>query len=100
VLRGLFTREALMAGDWYLARLEAQRTVDSQLWESRVRYLEKFLTLPNYSDVAATLDIRGRLDKAIAAAREARSPEALERLKGTLGAEPSIAAKLASVRLV
>ena len=99
-LRGLFTREALMASDWYKARLEAQKTVDSQLWESRVRYLEKFLTLPNYSDVATALDIRGRLDRAIAAARDARSPEALERLRGTLGAEPSIAAKMATVRLV
>jgi hypothetical protein len=100
VLRALFTREALLASDWYRARLEAQRTVDSQLWESRVRYLEKFMTLPNYADVAARLDVGGRLDKAIAAARAARSPEALERLKGTLGAEPSIAAKLATVRLV
>ena len=39
-------------------------------------------------------------DRAIAAARDARSPEALERLRGTLGAEPSIAAKMATVRLV
>ena len=75
-------------------------TVEHHSVGHTVRYLEKFLTLPNYADVAATLDIQGRLDKAIAAARTARSPEALDRLKGTLGAEPSIAAKMATVRLV
>jgi hypothetical protein len=99
-LRSLFTREALLASDWYRARLEAQQTVDAQLWASRARYLEKFLTLGNYADVAARLDIRGRLAKAIEATRAARAPESLARLRGTLGAEPAIAAKLASVRLV
>jgi hypothetical protein len=99
-LRALFTREALMTSDWYRARLEAQRTVDAHLWDSRVRYLEKFLALGNYTDVAARLDIRGRLAKAVAAARAARAPDSLERLKGTLGAEPTIADRLAGSRQV
>ena len=60
--RALFTRESLLASDWYRARLEAQRTVDAHLWESHARYLEKFLTRANYADVAARLDIRQRLD--------------------------------------
>ena len=97
-LRALFTRDSLLASDWYRARLEAQRTVDAHQWDGRVRYLEKFLALGNYADVAARLDIKGRLAAALAAARAARAPDSLERLKGTLGAEPSIVAKLAGVR--
>jgi hypothetical protein len=97
-LRALFTRDALLASDWYRARLEAQRAIDAHHWDSRVRYLEKFLSLANYADVAGRMDIRGRLERAVAAARAARAPDSLERLKGTLGAEPSIAAKLANAR--
>jgi hypothetical protein len=74
--------------------LEAQRTIDAHLAESHARYLEKFLTRPNYADVAVRLDIRGRLDQAVAAARTARAPEYLAKLTGTLGAEPAIAALL------
>jgi len=92
--RALFTRESLLASDWYRRRLEAQRTIDAHLAESHARYLEKFLTRPNYADVAVRLDIRGRLDQAVAAARTARAPEYLAKLTGTLGAEPAIAALL------
>ncbi len=30
--RALFTREALLASDWYRARLEAKQTIDASLW--------------------------------------------------------------------
>jgi len=40
--RALFTRESVLASDWYRARLEAQRTVDTHLLDSQARYLEKF----------------------------------------------------------
>ncbi len=95
VFRALFTRESLLASDWYRARLEAQRTIDVHTWDSQARYLEKFLARPNYADVAKRLDISGRLDRAIAATRTARAPAYLEQLTGTLGAEPGVAAELA-----
>jgi hypothetical protein len=95
VFRALFTRESLLTSDWYRARLEAQRTIDAHLWESQVHYLEKFLARPNYADVATRLDIRGRLTHAAAAARAAYAPAYLEKLTGTLGAEPAVAAALA-----
>jgi len=93
--RALFTRESLLASDWYRARLEAQRTVDAHLWTEQARYLEKFLARPNYADVAARLDVRGRLAQAEDAAAATRTPAYFERLKGTIGAEPAIAAALA-----
>ncbi len=90
--RALFTREAVLASDWYRGRLEAQRTIDLHLRESQARYLEKFLARPNYADVAERLGIGDRLAAIRTAAREARAPEYLERLRGTLGADPTIAA--------
>ena len=93
--RALFTRESLLASAWYRARLEAQRTIDAHLWADQARYLEKFLSRPNYADVAARLDIRGRLARALAASRAALDPAYLEKLTGTIGAEPAIAAALA-----
>jgi hypothetical protein len=95
--RALFTRDSFLGSDWYRARLEAQRDVDAFLWERHAQYLEKFLTRTNYADVAGRLDVRGRLDQAAAAARSARAPDYVQRLSGTLGAEPAIAAAIAKL---
>jgi hypothetical protein len=95
--RALFTREAVLASDWYRARLEAQRTIDTHLAESQARYLEKFLARTNYSDIAQRLDIRGRLTRANTAVKTARAADYLEKLVGTLGVEPSIAAELSKL---
>jgi hypothetical protein len=92
--RTLFTRESLLASDWYRARLEAQRQIDAHSWERHARYLEKFLQRLNYADVAHQLDIRERLERVSTKARQARESNYVESLQGTLGAEPSIAAEL------
>ena len=92
--RALFTRETVLASDWYRARLEAQRQVDAYLWERHARYLEKFLQRLNYADVAADLDIRGRLEHVSAKARASRDAGDLSHRFGTLGAEPFIADEL------
>ena len=97
VFRALFTREALLASDWYRARLEAQRTVDTHLWEKQARYLQRFLSLSNYTDVAIRLDIAKHHKEAEASAKAARDPAYLEKLKGTLGVEPAIAVELAKI---
>ena len=58
------------------------------------------LAAANYADVAVQLDIRGRLDRISASVQRGRDSQSVERLVGTLGAEPSIAAdisRLASV---
>jgi hypothetical protein len=92
--RALFTRETVLASDWYRARLEAQRTVDTHLLGAQARYLEKFLALAGYADVAQRLDVRGRLSRITAAAHTAREPAYLQKLTGTLGVEPAIATEL------
>lgn len=97
--RALFTRKALLASDWYRARLEAQRTIDVSLWERQAAYLERFLARPNYADVAEKLGIRARLARASAAVAAARAPGYAQSLSGTIGAEPAIAAELSGLRL-
>ena len=84
----------MLASDWYRARLEAQRTVDATIGARQAKYLEEFLARPNYADVAARLNVRGRLAKVNAGTSATQAPAYLEKLTGTLGAEPAIAAAM------
>jgi hypothetical protein len=87
-LRQLFTREALLGSDWYAARLAAKQQVDRRLWWRHMDYLDRFLKKSSYADEAARLGIAGRLAHARKTADEVESPAYLDRLRGTLGAEP------------
>ncbi|MFM8884935.1 MAG: hypothetical protein ACKOKC_00755, partial [Chthoniobacterales bacterium] len=87
-IRAMFTRESVLASDWYRARLQAKQRVDVRLWERHSDYLEKFLKDPNYSAEADRLGLRGRLDEAWAKLREACAADYMESLRGTTGAEP------------
>lgn len=87
-VRALFTREALLASDWYAARLKAKQQTDIALWTRHVATLEKFTADATNATVVAGLGLTERL----AAAREelARVSAAayVESLKGTLGRQP------------
>jgi hypothetical protein len=39
----MFTREALLAGDWYRDRLQAKQKCDGQLWQRHVATLDDWL---------------------------------------------------------
>jgi hypothetical protein len=86
--RQLFTRESLLASDWYAARLAAKQQVDRKLWRRHIDYLDKFLKLPSHSDEAERLGIAGRLERAKKTFDHVNSPGYLESLRGTIGAEP------------
>ncbi len=88
VLRRLFTRDYLLGSDWYAARLKAKQAVDRRLWRQHVAYLDRFLKKANYAEEAQRLGIAGRLERARGQLAEAESPDYLERLFGTLGAQP------------
>ena len=49
-IRALFTREALIASDWYQARLDAKAGIDQALWKRHLAYLETFLTQAELSE--------------------------------------------------
>ena len=87
-IRSLFTRENMIASDWYAARLKAKQHVDQQLWQRHVSYLETFLTKAVYADEAARLGIRGRLTEARQTLAAVKKPAHLKQLHGTLGTDP------------
>ena len=87
-IRALFTREALLASDWYRERLETKQARDVALWQRHVASLEAFLELESHVDVAARLDITGRLERAREKLQWVESPDYLASLQGTIGADP------------
>jgi phosphoenolpyruvate carboxykinase (diphosphate) len=86
--RKLFTRESLLASDWYAARLAAKQKIDRNLWRRHVDYLEKFLKRSSHADEAERLGIANRLAQAKKTAEQVESPAYRETLRGTIGAEP------------
>src|SRR5690606_8923475 len=66
-VRALFTREHLLASDWYQDRLRVKQARDIRLWQRHVDQLEAFQRKPHHADVAQRLDVQGRLDRARAA---------------------------------
>jgi hypothetical protein len=86
--RKMFTRESLLASDWYAARLKAKQDVDRTLWRRHVEYLNAFLNKPSHADVAENLKIADRLACARKTLAEVESAGYLARIVGALGAEP------------
>jgi len=89
--RTLFTRENVVASDWYQERLAAQQRRDIAHWQQQIQYLEKVVARPNYADVVTKLGLRERLATARFAGGTARSPDYTARLVGTLGLDPELA---------
>jgi len=87
-VRGLFTRESLLASAWYTARLAAKQKVDRALWRRHADYLSQFLKKTSHADVAEKLQIGNRLVLARKQLETIESPAYLPGLTGTLGAEP------------
>ncbi len=86
--RKLFTRENLLASDWYATRLKAKQKIDKALWKRHVEYLNNFLRRPNYVDVSERLNIADRLSAARKTLEQVEATDYLKKLVGTLGAEP------------
>ena len=87
-IRNMFTRENLLASPWYAARLAAKQKIDQKLWKRHVEYLNSFLRRPSHADVANKMDIADRLTSARKMLEQVDSPEYLNKLEGTIGAEP------------
>jgi len=86
-VRAMFTRESVLASDWYRARLEAKQRVDEWLWARHADYLEKFLKNPNYAAESERLGLQQHLESAYAKLREVRALSYVDSLRGTTGAE-------------
>ena len=87
-IRALFSRENMLASDWYARRLAARQAIDVQLCRRNISALEKFLAKPNYAEEAARLGLATRLSNAKQLLERVRSAAYLQSLVGTLGRNP------------
>ncbi len=87
-VRALFTRDNMLASDWYAQRLAAQQEKEVGLWQRHVDYLERFLTKANYAEEAKRLGVRERLAEARSHRDWVQSSDFRKYLWGSIGAHP------------
>jgi phosphoenolpyruvate carboxykinase (diphosphate) len=87
-IRALFTRESLLASDWYRNRLEAQQKLDQARWTRHRDAVRSFLAsgLP-----ASRINLQCRLAEAEEHLNRTASPDYVRTLIGTIGADPYVA---------
>lgn len=86
-IRAMFTRDALLASDWYRERLVIKQQRDMALWQRHEENLQRFLERQNL----LTESERGQYAQLLVKARQEQayvaSAQYLSDLSGTLGAE-------------
>ncbi|HQF37944.1 MAG TPA: hypothetical protein PK322_02385 [Opitutaceae bacterium] len=87
-IRQLFTREAVLASDWYHDRLTRKQLADEAAWKKHIAYLKQFLARASHHDEAERLGIAARLDRAQETLTRLRGKAHLDSLHGTLGLDP------------
>lgn len=87
-IRGLFTRESLLASAWYAERLKSKQRAEVTLWERHTAALENFLGRSSHAVEAQRLDIAGRLENARAHHQKVSSAAYLQTLQGSIGRDP------------
>lgn len=87
--RAMFEREAVMASDWYQARLAAKQQVDIDLWTRHVNYVEAFLADPINAETGEALAANERLTYARNMLAEVSNSNYAKQLVGTIGVQVS-----------
>jgi hypothetical protein len=87
-VRALFTREHLLASDWYAARLKSKQQADIALWTRHVQTLEKYTTDTANATVVKNLGLAHRLTAARAELARVTAAAYVDSLRGTLGKQP------------
>jgi hypothetical protein len=83
-VRAMFTRESVLASDWYQERLRAKQERDIALWRRHLASLDAFISGAG----SAQFDVRARLVEARAEMARVSSVAYLSELVGTIGADP------------
>jgi phosphoenolpyruvate carboxykinase (diphosphate) len=87
-VRRMFTREALLASDWYHERLVTKQQRDIALWERHRDYLDTYLRERIHPEPGEIDEILSRQQVVAQELERLRHPNYLQELIGTLGAEP------------
>jgi hypothetical protein len=87
-IRAMFTRESLLASDWYRERLAVKQARDLALWTRHVNSLEAFQSGDADGAAAGGLNLASRLSAARTQMAHVGSSAYLDELVGTIGADP------------
>ena len=88
-VRNLFSREAVLASDWYAARLDAQQEEAIAHTDTGLANLTRFTTTPGNAGVVERLVLDARLREQRELASWFASTEYRESLVGTIGRQPA-----------
>lgn len=89
-IRRLFTREAIVASDWYRQRLATKQRVDEMLLRRHVASLNAWLVANGSAEESLRQAIHERREWATRELDLVTTPAYLESLRGTLGADPAL----------
>lgn len=87
-VRSLFTRESLLKSDWYQRRLGEKQYRDQRHWDDAVKRLESFISEDDQSESVIELNLAERLAYAKEQQAKVATPEYMQSLQGTIGADP------------
>lgn len=90
-LRGLFTRESVLASDWYGRRLEKRRERERSFLRATASRLEVFAGRPEYREESNRLGVAQRLAEVKRRLGFLDTPACLDALRGTIGADLFVA---------
>ena len=86
-VRTLFTKESLLASDWYSDRLQLRQLREQQLWQRHVQSLETFFSSNEFPEEKMSMNISGRLEKSRQRLSTVLSTAYLTELQGSLGTD-------------
>ncbi len=89
-VRQLFTREELLASDWYAQRLSAKQSADIRLWTRHQKYLKQFCAKATHGEVVERMNLPARIEQAAERLNFFQTDEYLARIAGTLGTDPAL----------
>jgi hypothetical protein len=86
--RELFTRESVLASDWYAARLDAKQAAARARAGEGLAVIERFVSTPGNEEPTARLGMPARVEAARAEAERLAGSEFRDQLVGTSGSTP------------
>ncbi len=86
-IRALFTREVLLASDWYKDRLRTKQERDITLWRRHLASLEAYRSQGD-AQRQLPIDLEKRLETVRRELDRVSAPRYLDELVGTIGADP------------
>lgn len=84
-LREMFTRESVLASDWYAERIDAKQAEAVRRAERGIAHLEQFMADPRNASACEEIDVQARLDQVRKFHDRVVTAEYRQQLVGTLG---------------